>query len=54
MALVQPSWPTVTGARGNGGPFAALVAETARPARIVSVGVNVVLASGISAHTTPR
>ncbi|GAB2661421.1 nucleoside deaminase [Gordonia jinhuaensis] len=32
---------------GNGGPFAALVAETAT-GRIVSVGVNVVLASGIS------
>lgn len=35
---------------GNGGPFAALVAET-ETGRIVSVGVNVVLASGItSAH----
>ena len=32
---------------GNGGPFAALVAETAT-GRIVSVGVNVVLASGVS------
>ncbi|WP_375399625.1 nucleoside deaminase [uncultured Amnibacterium sp.] len=32
---------------GDGGPFAALVAETAT-GRIVSVGVNVVLASGIS------
>lgn len=32
---------------GNGGPFAALVAER-RTGRIVSVGVNVVLASGIS------
>ncbi|TDT33578.1 nucleoside deaminase [Naumannella halotolerans] len=32
---------------GNGGPFAALVAESAT-GRIVSVGVNVVLASGIS------
>ncbi|MFT4233392.1 MAG: nucleoside deaminase [Microbacterium sp.] len=35
---------------GNGGPFAALVAD-ADTGRIVSVGVNVVLASGItSAH----
>lgn len=33
---------------GNGGPFAALVAET-DTGRIVSVGVNVVLSSGISA-----
>jgi tRNA(Arg) A34 adenosine deaminase TadA len=32
---------------GNGGPFAALVAETAT-GRIVSVGVNVVLGSGVS------
>jgi tRNA(Arg) A34 adenosine deaminase TadA len=32
---------------GNGGPFAALVAESGS-GRIVSVGVNVVLASGIS------
>ncbi|MDF2990519.1 MAG: deaminase [Microbacterium sp.] len=32
---------------GNGGPFAALVAETGS-GRIVSVGVNVVLASGVS------
>ncbi|HSN12299.1 MAG TPA: nucleoside deaminase, partial [Propionibacteriaceae bacterium] len=32
---------------GNGGPFAALVAETAT-GRIVSVGVNVVLSSGVS------
>ncbi|MFI7498762.1 nucleoside deaminase [Streptomyces sp. NPDC049687] len=32
---------------GNGGPFAALVAERAS-GRIVSVGVNVVLATGIS------
>lgn len=32
---------------GTGGPFAALVAETAT-GRIVSVGVNLVLASGIS------
>ncbi|MER7798174.1 nucleoside deaminase [Microbacterium sp. NPDC096154] len=32
---------------GNGGPFAALVAETAT-GRIVSVGVNVVLATNIS------
>jgi tRNA(Arg) A34 adenosine deaminase TadA len=32
---------------GNGGPFAALVAESAT-GRIVSVGVNVVLASGVS------
>jgi tRNA(Arg) A34 adenosine deaminase TadA len=32
---------------GNGGPFAALVAETGT-GRIVSVGVNVVLASGVS------
>lgn len=32
---------------GNGGPFAAVVAETAT-GRIVSVGVNVVLASGLS------
>ena len=32
---------------GNGGPFAALVAET-DTGRIVSVGVNVVLGSGIS------
>ncbi|MFJ8142380.1 nucleoside deaminase [Streptomyces sp. NPDC096013] len=32
---------------GNGGPFAALVAERAT-GRIVSVGVNVVLASGVS------
>lgn len=32
---------------GNGGPFAAIVVETAT-GRIVSVGVNVVLASGVS------
>ncbi|MFG3292023.1 nucleoside deaminase [Streptomyces sp. NPDC048179] len=32
---------------GNGGPFAALVAER-ETGRIVSVGVNVVLASGVS------
>ncbi|MFI8593210.1 nucleoside deaminase [Microbacterium sp. NPDC078428] len=32
---------------GNGGPFAALVAET-ETGRIVSVGVNVVLGSGVS------
>src|SRR5664280_532002 len=32
---------------GNGGPFAALVAESAT-GRIVSVGVNVVLTSGVS------
>ena len=32
---------------GNGGPFAALIAET-QTGRIVSVGVNVVLASNIS------
>ncbi len=32
---------------GNGGPFAALVAEVST-GRIVSVGVNVVLASGVS------
>ncbi len=32
---------------GNGGPFAALVAESGS-GRIVSVGVNVVLASGVS------
>jgi tRNA(Arg) A34 adenosine deaminase TadA len=32
---------------GNGGPFAALVADT-ETGRIVSVGVNVVLASGVS------
>jgi tRNA(Arg) A34 adenosine deaminase TadA len=32
---------------GDGGPFAALVAETAT-GRIVSVGVNVVLGSGVS------
>ncbi|GAA2006905.1 hypothetical protein JL107_03815 [Nakamurella flavida] len=32
---------------GNGGPFAALVAETTT-GRIVSIGVNVVLASGLS------
>ncbi|WLW50771.1 nucleoside deaminase [Streptomyces sp. YU58] len=32
---------------GNGGPFAALVAER-ESGRIVSVGVNVVLASGVS------
>jgi tRNA(Arg) A34 adenosine deaminase TadA len=32
---------------GNGGPFAALVAESGT-GRIVSVGVNVVLASGVS------
>lgn len=32
---------------GDGGPFAALVAETGT-GRIVSVGVNVVLASGVS------
>jgi hypothetical protein len=32
---------------GNGGPFAALVAESAT-GRIVSVGVNVVLACGVS------
>ncbi|MFJ8141591.1 nucleoside deaminase [Streptomyces sp. NPDC096013] len=33
---------------GNGGPFAALVAEQ-DTGRIISVGVNVVLASGVSA-----
>lgn len=33
---------------GNGGPFAALIAER-ETGRIVSVGVNVVLASGLSA-----
>ncbi|MCF4121038.1 hypothetical protein L1785_08590 [Antribacter sp. KLBMP9083] len=32
---------------GNGGPFAALVAES-ETGRVVSVGVNVVLASGVS------
>lgn len=32
---------------GNGGPFAALVAESGS-GRVVSVGVNVVLASGVS------
>lgn len=32
---------------GNGGPFAAIVAET-ETGRIVSVGVNVVLATGVS------
>ncbi|MDQ1085424.1 MULTISPECIES: nucleoside deaminase [Microbacterium] len=41
-ALADRNWR-----EGNGGPFAALVAETAT-GRIVSVGVNVVLASGIS------
>jgi tRNA(Arg) A34 adenosine deaminase TadA len=33
---------------GNGGPFAAIVVE-AKTGRLVSVGVNVVLASGVSA-----
>ncbi|MDQ1121523.1 nucleoside deaminase [Microbacterium trichothecenolyticum] len=41
-ALADRNWR-----EGNGGPFAALVAETAT-GRIVSVGVNVVLASGVS------
>lgn len=33
---------------GNGGPFAAIVVE-AKTGRLVSIGVNVVLASGVSA-----
>ncbi len=41
-ALADRNWR-----EGNGGPFAALVAETGT-GRIVSVGVNVVLASGVS------
>jgi tRNA(Arg) A34 adenosine deaminase TadA len=41
-ALADRNWR-----EGNGGPFAALVAESAS-GRIVSVGVNVVLASGVS------
>jgi tRNA(Arg) A34 adenosine deaminase TadA len=41
-ALADRNWR-----EGNGGPFAALVAESAT-GRIVSVGVNVVLASGVS------
>jgi tRNA(Arg) A34 adenosine deaminase TadA len=41
-ALADRNWR-----EGGGGPFAALVAETAT-GRIVSVGVNVVLASGVS------
>lgn len=40
--LAERNWQ-----EGNGGPFAALVAET-ETGRIVSVGVNVVLASGVS------
>ncbi|HTU30061.1 MAG TPA: nucleoside deaminase [Solirubrobacteraceae bacterium] len=40
--LAQRNWR-----EGNGGPFAALVAES-DSGRIVSVGVNVVLASGVS------
>ncbi len=41
-ALADRNWR-----EGNGGPFAALVAESGS-GRIVSVGVNVVLASGVS------
>jgi tRNA(Arg) A34 adenosine deaminase TadA len=41
-ALAERNWQ-----EGNGGPFAALVAESGS-GRIVSVGVNVVLASGVS------
>lgn len=41
-ALAQRNWQ-----EGNGGPFAALVAES-RSGRIISVGVNVVLTSGVS------
>ena len=41
-ALAERNWR-----EGNGGPFAALVAESGS-GRIVSVGVNVVLASGVS------
>ena len=41
-ALADRNW-----LEGNGGPFAALVAESGS-GRIVSVGVNVVLASGVS------
>jgi tRNA(Arg) A34 adenosine deaminase TadA len=41
-ALAERNWR-----EGNGGPFAALVAES-DSGRIVSVGVNVVLASGVS------
>ncbi len=41
-ALADRNWR-----EGNGGPFAALVAER-DTGRIVSVGVNVVLASGVS------
>lgn len=41
-ALAERNWR-----EGNGGPFAALVAESGS-GRIISVGVNVVLASGVS------
>ncbi len=41
-ALAERNWR-----EGNGGPFAALVADSGSR-RIVSVGVNVVLASGVS------
>ena len=41
-ALADRNWR-----EGNGGPFAALVAES-ETGRIVSVGVNVVLGSGVS------
>lgn len=41
-ALADRNWR-----EGNGGPFAALVAES-DSGRVVSVGVNVVLASGVS------
>jgi tRNA(Arg) A34 adenosine deaminase TadA len=41
-ALAERNWR-----EGNGGPFAALVAES-DSGRIVSIGVNVVLASGVS------
>lgn len=41
-ALADENWR-----RGNGGPFAAIVVER-ESGRLVSVGVNVVLASGIS------
>lgn len=41
-ALAERNWR-----EGNGGPFAALVAESGS-GRIVAVGVNVVLASGVS------
>jgi tRNA(Arg) A34 adenosine deaminase TadA len=41
-ALAERNWR-----EGNGGPFAAMVVES-DSGRVVSVGVNVVLASGVS------